>query len=54
MKNVYLKPSVEIEELESQTIIATSGRIENGGDTNSSSVTEAGSKDRGTWGDIWN
>ncbi len=53
MKNVYLKPSVEIEELESQAIIATSG-VEYGGDTSSSSVTEAGSKDRGTWGDIWN
>lgn len=50
MKKVYLKPVMEVEEVEMQTIIAAS--LPGGGET-SDGIYEAQSNDRGIWGDIW-
>lgn len=53
MKKTYLKPSMEVEEIEMQSIIAASGDIRSGGNTSEYNITEAGAKQRGIWGDVW-
>lgn len=52
MKKVYLKPVMEIEEVEAQTIIAASGNenIVEGGEV---STGQGQAKERGMWGDLW-
>lgn len=52
MKKLYLKPVMEVEEVEMQTIIAASN-LTYGGTSNDNDVFETQSKDRGIWGDIW-
>lgn len=53
MKKVYLKPVMEIEEVEVQTIIAASGvgGSVSAGDDKSDGYGDA--KQRGIWGDLW-
>lgn len=53
MKKTYLKPSMEVEEIEMQSIIAASGDIHSGGNASDNDITEAGAKPRGIWGDVW-
>lgn len=52
MKKEYLKPVMEIEEVEMQTIIAASGgeHLPEGGEISSG---EGQAKERGIWGDLW-
>lgn len=52
MKKTYLKPSMEVEEIEMQSIIAASA-VGSGGNTSEYDITEAGAKQRGIWGDVW-
>lgn len=53
MKKTYLKPSMEVEEIEMQSIIAASEGISSGGNASDNDITEAGAKQRGIWGDVW-
>lgn len=53
MKKVYLKPSMEIEEVGMQTIIAASDIQAGEGGTSNNGIIDAQSKPRGTWGDLW-
>ncbi len=50
MKKVYLKPAMEVEELEMQKSILSGSQIESGGDK---STGEGQAKERGIWGDLW-